>query len=194
MGLQLPGALVTLLQDLGYNWPEADEEKLYDLGSMWMDFAPRLQPLADQVESGAQRVWTDNHGDAVDAFKAKWSAGDAPLASLKDSVTGAEMVGPLLMVIDWLFAPGRRRLEWKVIWTIVVFPLVWAVYTMIRGPLAYNDVFLIIAILAFLLFLWGVAIELKMRRRGDISPIIQFAQAMTAKLGAAAQVKDAARE
>jgi len=60
--------------------------------------------------------------------------------------------------------------------------------------LAYNDVFLVIAILAFLLFLWGVAIELKMRRRGDISPIIQFAQAMTAKLGAASQVKDPARE
>jgi hypothetical protein len=48
--------------------------------------------------------------------------------------------------------------------------------------LAYNDVFLVIAILAFLLFLWGVAIELRMRRRGDISPIVQFAQAMTAKL------------
>jgi hypothetical protein len=50
------------------------------------------------------------------------------------------VVGPLLMVIDWLFAPGRRQLGWKVIWIIVVFPLVWAVYTMIRGPLAYNDV------------------------------------------------------
>jgi hypothetical protein len=37
------------------------------------------------------------------------------------------------MVIDWLFAPGRRRLGWKVIWIIVVFPLVWAVYTMIRA-------------------------------------------------------------
>jgi hypothetical protein len=60
--------------------------------------------------------------------------------------------------------------------------------------LAYNDVFVVIAILALLLFLWGVAIELKMRRRGDISPIIQFAQAMTAKLGAATHVKDAARE
>jgi hypothetical protein len=50
------------------------------------------------------------------------------------------VVGPLLMVLDWLFAPGRGRLEWKHIGTIVIFPLVWAVYTMIRGPLAYNDV------------------------------------------------------
>jgi hypothetical protein len=50
------------------------------------------------------------------------------------------VVGPLLMVVDWLFAPGRRRLEWKRIGVIVAFPIVWAVYTMVRGPLAYNDV------------------------------------------------------
>jgi MFS family permease len=55
--------------------------------------------------------------------------------------------------------------------------------------LAYNDVFLIIASLAFLLFLWGVAIELGMRRRGEISPIVRFAQAMAAKVGPPAQQK-----
>lgn len=51
--------------------------------------------------------------------------------------------------------------------------------------LAYNDVFLVIAVLAFLLFLWGVAIELNMRRRGEISPIVRFAQAAMAQLAAA---------
>ena len=44
------------------------------------------------------------------------------------------VVGPILLVVDWLFAPGRRRLEWKHIWVVVAFPIVWAVYTMIRGP------------------------------------------------------------
>jgi hypothetical protein len=48
------------------------------------------------------------------------------------------VIGPLLVIADWLFAPGRRRIEWKAIWTIIIFPLVWAVYTMIRGPFAYN--------------------------------------------------------
>jgi len=51
--------------------------------------------------------------------------------------------------------------------------------------LAYNDVFLVIALLAFLLFVWGVAIELKMRRQGEISPIVRFAQAAMAQLAAA---------
>jgi MFS family permease len=51
--------------------------------------------------------------------------------------------------------------------------------------LAYNDVFLVIAVLACLLFLWGVAIEVNMRRRGEISPIVRFAQAAMAQLAAA---------
>jgi hypothetical protein len=50
------------------------------------------------------------------------------------------VVGPILVVLDWLLAPGRPRLEWKTLWWVVSFPIVWAVYTMIRGPLAYNDV------------------------------------------------------
>lgn len=49
------------------------------------------------------------------------------------------VVGPVLLVADWLLAPGRIRLEWKTLWWIVAFPIVWAVYTMIRGPLAYNQ-------------------------------------------------------
>ena len=44
------------------------------------------------------------------------------------------VVGPILLVVDWLFAPGRRRLEWQHVGIIVIFPIVWAVYTMIRGP------------------------------------------------------------
>jgi hypothetical protein len=52
--------------------------------------------------------------------------------------------------------------------------------------LAWNDVFMIISVLASLLFLWGVAIEHNMRRRGEISPIVRFGQAMAAKLAAAA--------
>ncbi len=50
------------------------------------------------------------------------------------------VVAPILMVLDWLFAPGRNRLEWKAIWTIVIFPLVWGIYTLIRGPLTFDAV------------------------------------------------------
>ncbi len=50
------------------------------------------------------------------------------------------VVAPILVVLDWLFAPGRIRVEWKTIWIIVIFPLVWGVYTLIRGPLTFDAV------------------------------------------------------
>lgn len=49
------------------------------------------------------------------------------------------VVAPLLIVLDWFLAPGRRRLEWMDLRVIVAFPIVWVVYTLIRGPLAYDE-------------------------------------------------------
>ncbi|KRF33514.1 Pr6Pr family membrane protein [Yonghaparkia sp. Soil809] len=46
--------------------------------------------------------------------------------------------GPLYLLIDWLFGPGRPRMEWRALWAIVAFPIVWAVYTLVRGPLTYD--------------------------------------------------------
>jgi hypothetical protein len=98
MGLMLPGELVTLLQDLGYNWPEADEEKLFDLGNLWIGFAGQLAPFAEQADAAAAKVWNQNTGDAVAAFQTHWQAPDSAVSSLRDSVTGAQMVGPLVIV------------------------------------------------------------------------------------------------
>lgn len=51
--------------------------------------------------------------------------------------------------------------------------------------LAYNDVFMVIGIAALLLFLWGVVIEINMRRRGEVSPLVLFAQLVAAQIAAA---------
>lgn len=42
---------------------------------------------------------------------------------------------PLYLLIVWILSPGKRRLAWNAILPILAFPLVWVVYTMIRGPL-----------------------------------------------------------
>ena len=49
------------------------------------------------------------------------------------------VAGPLLVLLDWLLAPGRNRLDWRHIGVVVVFPVVWAVYTLIRGPLTIEE-------------------------------------------------------
>ena len=49
------------------------------------------------------------------------------------------VVAPIVLLIDWLFAPSRLAMASKAIWVIISFPLVWGVYTLIRGPLAFDE-------------------------------------------------------
>ncbi len=51
------------------------------------------------------------------------------------------LVAPLFVLIDWFVAPGRRPIEWKTLWPVLIFPLAWGVYTLIRGPITYDAVF-----------------------------------------------------
>lgn len=51
------------------------------------------------------------------------------------------VIAPLYMLLDWLFAPGRRRVDAKWIWVVIVFPIVWVIYTLIRGPLTVDEVY-----------------------------------------------------
>jgi hypothetical protein len=48
------------------------------------------------------------------------------------------LIGPIFLLLDVFLGPLRRRLPWRTLWVIVAFPVLWAVYTMIRGPLVTN--------------------------------------------------------
>lgn len=42
---------------------------------------------------------------------------------------------PLYLIVDWLLAPGRTPIAWNRLWVVTIFPIVWVIYTMIRGPI-----------------------------------------------------------
>lgn len=48
------------------------------------------------------------------------------------------VVGPLLLLADVLFAPRQRCLGWGVLGIIAAFPILWAVYTLVRGNFIIN--------------------------------------------------------
>ncbi|MGO4595805.1 Pr6Pr family membrane protein [Leifsonia sp. 2TAF2] len=50
------------------------------------------------------------------------------------------VIAPAYLLIDWLFAPGRTPLRLRSVWGIAVFPIVWAVYTLVRAPFAADPV------------------------------------------------------
>jgi hypothetical protein len=49
------------------------------------------------------------------------------------------VIAPLWMLLDWLLVSGRLALAWKSIWFIVIFPLAWGIYTLIRGPITPDE-------------------------------------------------------
>lgn len=48
------------------------------------------------------------------------------------------LVGPLFLLADLFLGPARRSLPWSRVLAIIVFPIVWVVYTLLRGPLITN--------------------------------------------------------
>jgi hypothetical protein len=50
------------------------------------------------------------------------------------------LVGPIFLLLDVLIGPARRRLPWSRILVVVAFPIAWAVYTLVRGPLTTNPI------------------------------------------------------
>ncbi len=50
------------------------------------------------------------------------------------------LVAPLLVAADWCIAPGREPMRWRTLGAILVFPIVWTVYTMLRGPHVIDEI------------------------------------------------------
>ncbi|MDO8383345.1 MAG: Pr6Pr family membrane protein [Microbacterium sp.] len=45
------------------------------------------------------------------------------------------VVIPIVLLLDLFLAHRRRALPWRAVWIIVIYPIVWVIYTLVRGPL-----------------------------------------------------------
>ncbi|MEU5876580.1 hypothetical protein [Spirillospora sp. NPDC047279] len=98
MGLQLPGELISLLSMLGYTWPEADETKLFELGTTWTQFGGTLQSIAQDADTAAQQVWTGNKGEDFDAFREAWTGEDAAPQNIQTASISCMAMGVGLFI------------------------------------------------------------------------------------------------
>lgn len=98
VGLELPGELRSLLDILGYTWPEADETKLIEMGQAWIGFAGRLGTIVDDAGTTASVVCAEHSGGDITAFHTWWSSQDGPADVLSEGVTAAVLTGTGLMI------------------------------------------------------------------------------------------------
>ncbi len=103
------------------------------------------------------------------------------------------LIGPVFLIVDLLFAPPRRRLPWRTVAVVISWPILWVVYTLLRGEFVVSpltgegwwypypflnpheqDGYLVVALYvagiaaAFTLVAWGVV---SVGRRRDVVPV-----------------------
>ncbi|MFF5177630.1 hypothetical protein ACFY2Q_06345 [Micromonospora sp. NPDC000316] len=99
MGLQLPSELAEALNWVGFTWPEADEELLFEAAQAWMSFAGKLRMTAAQANAGASAVSATNRGRDITAFEAQWRDEEGPLRRIEDGAEAAELIAAALLVM-----------------------------------------------------------------------------------------------
>ncbi|KLU09435.1 Pr6Pr family membrane protein [Kocuria sp. SM24M-10] len=49
------------------------------------------------------------------------------------------LIAPVYVLLDWLLAPGRRPVRWRVVGWTAVYPVLWVVYTLVRAPRVLDE-------------------------------------------------------
>jgi hypothetical protein len=98
MAIELPSMLANVLEGLGYHWTNTDEGRLSAMSDSWANFSGRPQTHAATANAHAQRVFSSNQGEGIDAMGKVWSQNDAPHRNLVSGGSGAALIGAGLLI------------------------------------------------------------------------------------------------
>ncbi|SDT75365.1 WXG100-like domain-containing protein [Actinoplanes derwentensis] len=99
MTIELPSILTEPLEWIGFDWPQADEDRLLADGQAWIEHGTRLRRHAAEADAAARRVWQENEGASVEAFERWWNGDDGPGRHLDDAATAVELIGAGLIAM-----------------------------------------------------------------------------------------------
>lgn len=98
MGMSLPSELTSLLSMLGYDWPESDETKLFDLGNTWTRLSDQITGAIDQLEDAARTVTDNNISKDIEAFRSEWEDGESAVRNIADIGEPSNIISIGLMI------------------------------------------------------------------------------------------------
>lgn len=101
MGLELPSELTEPLSWIGLIWPEADEEKLFDAGTRWIEFGSSVSSIRDNADASAKLTTMsgDSSSDgALAAFEKWWDNDAGPAVRMTEDAVAAAIIGTALIV------------------------------------------------------------------------------------------------
>lgn len=99
MAVMIPAEASKLLNELGFEWPEGNEDKVFDYGNRWMSYAGELGGVVETATEGANKALSDNVGEAIDAFKGAFTKSEGVDDVAKKLQFGANMMGGCLFLV-----------------------------------------------------------------------------------------------
>ncbi|GAB3220197.1 hypothetical protein GCM10027447_04310 [Glycomyces halotolerans] len=96
--IDLPSELAYLLGMLGYDWPESDEESIFNLAGEWTGMADQIGSKVEALNSAAQTVLQDNSGAEVDAFQSEWEDLEGAARNILDVADPSNLISIGMMV------------------------------------------------------------------------------------------------
>lgn len=99
----------------------------------WFCFTRRVDPAWFNLALAATVTYMATTGVVYNLLLRQVSLDQASTLGWSNEVL--HLIAPIYMVLVWLFAPGRTPVAWNRLWVIAVYPVLWSLYTMLRGAI-----------------------------------------------------------
>ncbi|MGJ6979005.1 hypothetical protein ACSDQ9_00530 [Aestuariimicrobium soli] len=99
MAVMLPAEASKLLNELGYEWPEGNEDRVFDYGQRWMSYASEVGGVNQIADEGANEALTKNMGDAMEAFRTEFSEEEGVRDVAQKLSLGANILGGCMFLV-----------------------------------------------------------------------------------------------
>ncbi|WP_211234918.1 WXG100 family type VII secretion target [Glycomyces arizonensis] len=90
--MQIPSELAGLLSVLGYEWPESDEESIFNLAGEWTGMAEQISGKVESLNAAAKTLLDNNVGKDVDAFGESWTEAESAVNNIADAADPSTFV------------------------------------------------------------------------------------------------------
>jgi hypothetical protein len=99
MSVMLDGKLIFVLNLIGFNWPQADEDKLKESARHWREYATELEHVIADTNRILEQVRAENRAESIDALEEHWREFGQHLHQAHDA---AGTVGEVLDDFAWV--------------------------------------------------------------------------------------------
>ena len=99
MAIMLPPELAHFLQMIGFEWPEGNEDKAFEYGGAWLEFAGQLSAAASASGQASGEIAQTNQGIGIDAFKKQMDDAEGPTITARDMAMGVNVGGGICYLI-----------------------------------------------------------------------------------------------